>query len=175
MWLSLFRFSFFFVFTRQSTWSRQSAIAWNENVMKMCMCVLGVRQKRKCRNFLPHTTHFVVRIFEMWETHVLEHYIYHHNRSRKVNEKCTKCGRQRPKTLTSINLNLLFNFLATKVHIHIHTHAYTQSDADELISDLMKAQKRQKCALRQRQYIWYSLWFILQCDNYARSWYVCVW
>lgn len=91
--------------------------------------VMGVRRCER-RDFLPHTT-ILSLAYSKWEseTHVVEHYIYHHNINANKSERRADSNR---KTLTSINLNLLFNFLATKVHSHtsrrVYSHSYTSTD-----------------------------------------------
>lgn len=64
-------------------------------------------------SFRTHTRQ-VFRICEMRETHVLEHYIYHHKVNKSVRKADDDDDDEHTKTSTSINLNILFNFLAAK-------------------------------------------------------------
>lgn len=151
MWLSLFRFSIFSAFTTFGIGWRPFRKQW------MCVCVkeseLGVRQGGETTKLPSVNANFVVRTFEMSETHVFEHYIYHHNINVNKSEAKSKSRRRqrRLKTLTSINLNLLFNFLATKVHSHTkHPQAHTRT----AMSGWFSCSKKAKVYL-SRLFMWY--------------------
>lgn len=148
-------------------------LATISQAMNVRVCVKeserGVRQGGETTKLPSVNANFVVRTFEMSETHVFEHYIYHHNINVNKSEAKSKSRRRqrRLKTLTSINLNLLFNFLATKVHSHTkHPQAHTHT----AMSGWFSCSKKAKVYL-SRLFMWYC-----DSDYYCSATITeCVW
>lgn len=156
MWLSLFRFSIFSAFTTFDIRHRLATIRKQWKCFE-CVCFCGRAGwalGREATTKLPSVNaNFVVRTFEMSETHVFEYYIYHHNINVNKSEAKSKSRRRRRrlKTLTSINLNLLFNFLATKVHSHAK---HPQTHTRRAMSGWYPCSKKAEVYL-SRLFMWY--------------------
>lgn len=112
----------------------------------VCVCVrvdCGERWAMRTTT-LPSVHHnFVVRLFEMRETHVFEHYIYHHNKNVNKSERRASTTMTTATTSKSLNQHKSQSSVQFSCHKsthsmshtqYTHTRTHAQSDAESIAS-----------------------------------------